>query len=109
MANPEWGKKRTCPSCGVRFYDFDKEFPLSCPKCETAFTPDPVLKPRRARVEDAKPEEAEDAKKDEDDIEDIELEDDIDDSDDDSLLMTDDDDDDDASDVVPIKKPTTDD
>lgn len=28
------GKKRFCPDCGTKFYDFNKN-PISCPKCET--------------------------------------------------------------------------
>lgn len=99
MAKPEWGTKRTCPSCGARFYDFDNEFPLTCPKCETAFTPDPVLKPRRARVEEEKPAEPE-KEEDADDLDADDVE--VDDTDD-ALLMPDDDDDD-AADVVPIVK-----
>ncbi|WP_339852442.1 FYDLN acid domain-containing protein, partial [uncultured Nisaea sp.] len=34
MAKPEWGIKRTCQSCGARFYDLMKS-PIVCPKCET--------------------------------------------------------------------------
>lgn len=30
------GTKRTCRSCGARFYDFDKAAP-PCPKCQTIF------------------------------------------------------------------------
>ena len=32
MPKPEWGVKRTCPSCGVRFYDLMKT-PITCPSC----------------------------------------------------------------------------
>lgn len=28
------GTKRTCPKCGVKFYDFNKK-ELNCPKCQT--------------------------------------------------------------------------
>lgn len=28
------GTKRTCPSCGTKFYDFEKQ-DVSCPKCDT--------------------------------------------------------------------------
>ena len=32
MAKPEWGTKRTCQSCGSKFYDLGKE-PVVCPSC----------------------------------------------------------------------------
>lgn len=32
MAKPEWGQKRTCQSCGCRFYDLTR-VPVTCPKC----------------------------------------------------------------------------
>lgn len=48
MANPEWGTKRICPSCGARYYDLQKDPPV-CPKCGTAFDPELLLKSRRAR------------------------------------------------------------
>ena len=25
MAKPEWGRKRICPSCGTKYYDFKNE------------------------------------------------------------------------------------
>lgn len=46
MAKPEWGLKRTCQSCGVRFYDL-KRSPIQCPKCDAKF--DPNLAPRSHR------------------------------------------------------------
>ncbi len=72
MAKPEWGIKRTCQSCGARFYDLMKS-PIVCPKCETEYDPEAVLKSRRARpvpvadVKKSKPAEAEDAELDEED------------------------------------------
>jgi hypothetical protein len=38
------GTKRTCRSCGARFYDFDKAQP-ACPKCQAIFDvhAEPVL------------------------------------------------------------------
>jgi uncharacterized protein (TIGR02300 family) len=32
VAIPDLGNKRTCPSCGARFYDLKKN-PAVCPKC----------------------------------------------------------------------------
>ena len=48
MANPEWGTKRICPSCGTRYYDLQRD-PVVCPKCSTAFDPEALLRARRAR------------------------------------------------------------
>ncbi|MEN8722969.1 MAG: TIGR02300 family protein [Alphaproteobacteria bacterium] len=100
MAKPEWGKKHSCPSCGAKFYDMQAETPLTCPKCDTVFEPERVLKPRRARPEDDKPvkKEVEKAKEDDDEDEDLLL----DDSDDDVAGIELDDDDDDAEVVVDI-------
>ena len=47
MAKPEWGVKRTCPSCGARFYDL-KRSPILCPKCDTKIDPGAVQRPHRA-------------------------------------------------------------
>ena len=34
MAKREWGAKHTCVSCGVKFYDLQRN-PIACPKCGT--------------------------------------------------------------------------
>ena len=47
MAKPEWGVKRTCQSCGVRFYDLRRS-PIACPACKAVFTPDLPARQRRA-------------------------------------------------------------
>ncbi len=96
MAKPEWGKKQSCPSCGAKFYDMQAEAPLTCPKCETVFEPERVLKPRRARPEDDKPakEEAKAKPEDEDEDDDLLLDD-----DDDAVAGIELDDDDDDTDV----------
>ena len=36
MAEAEWGAKRSCPSCAVRFYDLMKD-PAVCPSCGESF------------------------------------------------------------------------
>ncbi len=46
MAKPEWGTKRTCHSCGARFYDF-MHSPIFCPKCQATVEPDLPFKVRR--------------------------------------------------------------
>ena len=49
MARPEWGVKRTCLSCGARFYDLQRE-PIVCPACGAAVDAAVQSKPRRARA-----------------------------------------------------------
>lgn len=46
MAKPEWGQKRTCQSCGCRFYDLTRT-PIVCPKCGATVEPDMPFKTRR--------------------------------------------------------------
>ena len=58
MSNPEWGIKRACPSCGIKYYDFNKN-PIICPKCEFEFDPDLLLKSRKGRSVVSKTEEVE--------------------------------------------------
>ena len=50
MVKPEWGTKRQCLSCGVRFYDLGKQ-PIMCPKCEAPYEVEAVLKSRRPQAE----------------------------------------------------------
>ena len=68
MAKAEWGLKRTCQSCGAKFYDMNRS-PIACPKCGANFDPEALLKARRSKpaaaaakaapVEEADPVEAE--------------------------------------------------
>ena len=46
MGKPEWGAKRLCTSCGVKFYDFNKT-PVTCPKCGSRVEPDPPARSKR--------------------------------------------------------------
>ena len=48
MAKPEWGVKRVCQSCAVKFYDLTRS-PIICPKCGARFNPEALLKSRRSR------------------------------------------------------------
>ncbi|MFQ5533500.1 MAG: TIGR02300 family protein [Sphingomonadales bacterium] len=59
MAKPEWGTKQQCPSCGTRFYDLNRT-PITCVKCETSFTPEPLLKSRRSKDMEVKEPDAKD-------------------------------------------------
>jgi uncharacterized protein (TIGR02300 family) len=49
VAKAEWGVKRTCLSCGARFYDLQRES-ITCPACGAAFDVAAQSKPRRARA-----------------------------------------------------------
>ncbi|MGC6452854.1 MAG: TIGR02300 family protein [Candidatus Puniceispirillaceae bacterium] len=48
MAKADLGLKRTCLSCGMRFYDFNRT-PIICPGCQTEFDPEAVIRSRRGR------------------------------------------------------------
>lgn len=47
MVKAEWGTKRACPKCGVRFYDLGKEDPVECIECGNQWEPEPVLKSKQ--------------------------------------------------------------
>ena len=49
MAKAELGLKRTCLSCGMRYYDFNRT-PIICPGCQTEFDPELVVRSRRGRA-----------------------------------------------------------
>lgn len=49
MAKPEWGLKRTCLSCGAKFYDLQRD-PVNCPKCDAKFDPEAAIKLKRGRT-----------------------------------------------------------
>ena len=49
VAKAEWGVKRTCLSCGARFYDLQRES-ITCPACGAPFDASAQNKPRRARA-----------------------------------------------------------
>ena len=71
MAKLEWGKKRICPACGLKYYDFNKS-PITCPTCKVKFDPDLYLKSRKGKSLSSNL-EAEN-KVDKSDVEDIEVE-----------------------------------
>ena len=47
MVKPEWGTKRGCPKCGTRFYDLQKDDPVTCIKCGVTWEPEPILKSKQ--------------------------------------------------------------
>ena len=48
MVKPEWGRKRFCPVCNTKYYDFNKS-PIICPSCSTEFDPDIYLRSRKGK------------------------------------------------------------
>ena len=58
MSKAERGTKRTCASCGAKFYDLNKE-PIVCPMCQAVFEVEqPKAKTKAAPVKaESKPEE----------------------------------------------------
>tara|TARA_Y100001935_G_C16961220_1_gene339540 strand:- start:193 stop:522 length:330 start_codon:yes stop_codon:yes gene_type:complete len=46
--NIDLGHKRTCPYCGVKYYDFYQE-ELDCPECGKTIEPTNISKPKRGR------------------------------------------------------------
>ena len=49
MVNPEWGIKRICPNCGMKYYDFKKN-PPKCPSCKTIFDVEAMVKSRKSKT-----------------------------------------------------------
>ena len=74
MAKPEWGRKRICPSCGTKYYDF-KNSPIICPSCGAKFDPDLYLKSRKGKSLSTKvsPDETSKISEDISDIDEIEI------------------------------------
>ena len=71
MAKLEWGKKRICLGCSLKYYDFNKS-PITCPTCKVEFDPDLYLKSRKGKSLSSKL--GAENKVDTSDIEDIEVE-----------------------------------
>ena len=53
MAKPEWGRKRTCQSCGIKYYDLNKS-PIICPSCGAEFDTDLFLSARKIKIASSK-------------------------------------------------------
>ena len=93
MANPEWGKKQTCPKCGERFYDLGNDDPVTCIACANEWVPEPILKTKQPIVAVPEPEKKKAEDESEDDLTDDSIDLDDDDDDVDSISLDDDDDD----------------
>ena len=48
MVKAKLGTKRFCTSCGLRYYDLNKN-PITCPSCNAEFDLDLLLKTRKSR------------------------------------------------------------
>ena len=48
MVKPEWGTRRQCPVCAVRFYDLRKN-PMTCPKCNATFDLEDLFKTKKVK------------------------------------------------------------
>lgn len=49
MPKEEWGVKRACPKCLVRFYDLQND-PMTCPSCEAEFSLESLTDTGKSRV-----------------------------------------------------------
>lgn len=113
MAKPELGIKRTCLSCGSKFYDLNRD-PILCPKCGAPFVLAAAMRPAAAMADDEDGElvaagaefvplesvDADDAAK-TGAADDIEIDETIGDDEDDTFLATEEDEDDsDVSDLI---------
>ncbi|GEO81075.1 FYDLN acid domain-containing protein [Pararhodospirillum oryzae] len=67
MSKPEWGIKRTCTSCGTRFYDM-RRTPIVCPKCDAVLEVDTPVKARRPERKKEPPKAVPAATLEEDDV-----------------------------------------
>ncbi len=93
MPKPELGEKRTCVSCGTRFFDLNKE-PALCPKCHTE---QPAEQPRLKRAAPL-PEEQKKVAKPAPELDDVDVE--VPDDGEDEDILEDSDDLDDSADVI---------
>lgn len=71
VAKPEWGMKRTCTSCGAKYYDLEHD-PIVCPACGATYDFESATKLKRSQrlpdVEKVKVEKAEKVVDDEDEV-----------------------------------------
>ncbi len=67
MPKEEWGVKRACPKCAVRFYDLQND-PMTCPSCGAEFTVESLMDNGKSRVAAAKETKVDEAVVDEADV-----------------------------------------
>jgi uncharacterized protein (TIGR02300 family) len=94
MVKPEWGTKRTCPKCATRFYDLQKDEPVTCIECGATWEPEPILKSKQPLPFEAAKTDKEKKEKDDSDLgdDDLDIEEDDDSSADDDVDLGGDDD-----------------
>lgn len=116
MPKEEWGVKRLCGACGVRFYDLGRD-PVDCPVCGATFAP-PLATAVKTRATKATASKAvvNPDDEDDDDLDVIDKDDDDDDDEDDGIVEPkiiipgeDDDEDDDDDDVTVVSEDDDDD
>ncbi|MBW4329952.1 FYDLN acid domain-containing protein [Stakelama sp. CBK3Z-3] len=83
MVKPEWGTKRTCPKCATRFYDLEKDDPVTCIECGYVWEPEPILKSKQPLPFDSAKTDKEKEKEEDKDLDDEDLN--IDEDDDDNV------------------------
>ena len=54
MPKDEWGVKRVCQKCAVRFYDLQND-PMTCPSCDATFDLASLINTRNRSVSAEKP------------------------------------------------------
>jgi len=54
VADPALGTKQVCPNCTAKFYDLNKH-PAHCPRCDTEFDQEEIVRTRRSRVRSTAP------------------------------------------------------
>jgi uncharacterized protein (TIGR02300 family) len=115
VAKPELGAKRQCQSCGIRFFDLNKD-PILCPKCGAVFHVAPPTRAPRggaaAAAEEESPTEKEgvetvsldEVAEDENKLETVDVDDDVelddDSGDDDTFLEEEEEEDDDVAGLI---------
>lgn len=109
MVKAEWGQKRTCLSCEIKFYDMMSN-PIICPGCGAPFDPNAAMKLKRARQAGVEKPAVEQTRTTESDT-DKDIDETLDDDADEAVLedTSDLDSDDDMRDVTPAKTDESDD
>ncbi len=74
MPKEEWGVKRVCPKCSIRFYDLQQD-PMTCPSCEASFDVESLVQQKtRSAAPEKESKELDPAANDELDAEVVDLE-----------------------------------
>ena len=52
MPKDDWGTKRACPKCTIKFYDLNRD-PMVCPSCEASFDLATILETHKKPAREA--------------------------------------------------------